>query len=76
MDSLNAGMLVGEYDGPITENMSLYLNTINAALTSECMKVVMGADISVFDAAVDAWYQNGGQAITEEINEYYASLNG
>ena len=76
MDSLNADMLVGEYDGPITENMSLYLNTINAALTSECMKVVMGADISVFEQAVEAWYQNGGQAITDEINAYYASMNG
>lgn len=74
MDKLEKGLLVGSYNGPVTENMTLYLSTINEALNSECLKVVMGADISVFDAAVEAWYANGGQDITDEVNEYYEGL--
>lgn len=32
----------------------------------------MGADISVYDAACQAWLDNGGQMITDEVNEAYS----
>ncbi len=72
---LAAGNLVGGYNGPITENMTLYQGSINEALNAAEVKVIMEGDISVFDAAVATWYQSGGQAITDEVNAYYASLN-
>ena len=37
------------------------------------MEVVMGADISVYEEAVAQWYANGGQTITDEVNEYYSN---
>ena len=60
------------YEGPVTENMTLYLGSINTALASAMMKVVMGEDIKVFEDAVATWYSAGGQAITDEVNAYYS----
>lgn len=65
--------LVLPYYGPITENISLYKETINDELAAAMCDVVMGADISVYENAVDTWYANGGQAITDDVNAYYAS---
>ncbi|HIS91574.1 MAG TPA: extracellular solute-binding protein [Candidatus Alectryocaccomicrobium excrementavium] len=69
-----AGLLIGAYNGPITENMSLYEATINEALNNAMIQVIMGADISVFEDGVAQWYATGGQDITDEVNEYYNSL--
>lgn len=33
----------------------------------------MGEDISVYDEAVSNWFANGGQTITDEVNEWYAA---
>ena len=52
--------------------MTLYLGSINTALASAMMKVVMGEDIKVFEDAVATWYSAGGQAITDEVNAYYS----
>lgn len=68
---LEDGLLVAEYSGKLTENMQLYQKTINAELNSAMVKVIMGEDISVFEQAVTQWYQNGGQAITDEVSAYY-----
>lgn len=73
-DLLAGGYLVPAYNGPTTENMTLYKDSINEALTSAEIKVIMGEDISVYENAVAAWYHSGGQAITDEVNEYYESL--
>ena len=69
------GYLLGAYNGPITENMTLYEASINEALKAAMIKVIMGEDISVYEQAVDTWYTSGGQAITDEVNEYYKSLS-
>lgn len=66
--------LVGAYDGPITESMALYQNTINEALNNAMLKVIMGEDISVFEEAVDTWYATGGQQITDDVTAYYQSM--
>jgi len=74
IDKLNKdGMLVPDYAGPVTENMTLYFNNINQALASAMYKVVLGEDISVYEKAVETWYASGGQAITDEVNAYYAA---
>ena len=70
---LAGGYLCGSYNGPLTENMTLYESSINEALTAAMVKVVMGEDISVYEDAVATWYANGGEAITEEVNDYYQS---
>ena len=68
---IQEGNLVAAYNGPTTENMTLYQDTINTALNNAMLKIVMGEDIDTFDDAVADWYANGGAAITEEINDYY-----
>ena len=73
MKLLEGGWLCAQYGGPLTENMQLYQETLYADLNSAMVKVIMGEDISVFDKAVETWYQNGGQAITDDVNAYYAS---
>lgn len=61
------------YEGPATEAMTLYSNTINTSLASAMMKVVMGEDIKVYEDAVAEWYTSGGQTITDEVNAYYSA---
>ena len=73
LEKMEAGETIGMYNGPTTEAMSLYLDTINEALRAAMIKVVMGEDISVYTDAVAEWYANGGQTITDEVNAYYAS---
>ena len=72
-DILENGSVQAQYNGPLTENMSLYQTTINAALLSSMCNVIMGEDISVYEQAVADWYANGGQAITDDVNAYYAA---
>ena len=74
IEQYEKGLLVGGYMGPLTENMTLYQSTIDEALTNAMLEVIMGADISVFEDAVETWYKTGGQDITDEVNEYYKSL--
>lgn len=73
-DKLDQGLVYASYNGPITENMSLYEENLNTALKSAMLKVILGEDISVYEKAVDTWYQNRGQVITDEVNAYYASI--
>ena len=72
-DILINGSIQAQYNGPLTENMALYEQTINASLLSAMVKVIMGEDISVYEQAVTDWYANGGQAITDDVNAYYAA---
>lgn len=70
---LEGGWLVPAYNGPLTETMSVYESTLLDDLRSAIAKVITGEDISVWEKAVQDWYANGGQTITDEVNEYYAS---
>lgn len=72
---LDLDMVRYGYNGPITDTMSLYQTTIDEALESAALKVIMGEDISIYEKAIETWYQSGGQQITEEVNEYYHSLS-
>ena len=74
VEKRDANLLVGGYNGPITNNIQLYQKTINETLNSAALKVVMGADISVYDDAIKAWYASGGQAITDDVNAYYKNM--
>ncbi len=69
-DAYMAGLqLSNAYLGLPTETQELMGDVINDQLNSAMIDVIMGADISVFDAACEAWLSNGGAAIQEEVNE-------
>jgi hypothetical protein len=36
--------------------------------------VIRGADISVYDQAVERWLADGGRQITDEVNRWYAGI--
>ncbi len=71
---LDNGYLYADYNGPLTETMTTYQSTINEALNSAVIKVIMGEDISVYEKAVQEWYAAGGQTITDEVTAYYKSM--
>lgn len=51
--------------------MQQNLTDLNEQLLAQYLKIIMGDDIATFDQAVDTWYSNGGDKITEEVNEWY-----
>ena len=67
---LDDGMLLFSYNGPLTETMQTYQKTIDEELNNAIVKVIMGEDVSVYEKAVENWYANGGQTITDEVNAY------
>ena len=62
------------YNGPITETMLTYQDTLNEELDNAIVKVIMGEDVSVYEDAVAYWYANGGETITQEVTDYQNSL--
>ena len=56
-----------------TETMAMLGDVVNDALNTAMLEVIMGADISTYDKAVENWFASGGQQITDEVNEWYAS---
>ena len=58
------------YVGLPTETQALMGDVLNDKLNAAIQEVIMGADISVFDDACAAWLADGGQDITDEVNEF------
>ncbi|GHV87348.1 hypothetical protein AGMMS50255_6440 [Spirochaetia bacterium] len=74
-DSYKAGLyLLDAYNGLPTDTMALKGGIINAALQTAIFEVVMGADISTYDRAVERWYADGGTQIVNEVNRWYQGL--
>ena len=70
---MSGRMLPNAFNTLPTETMDMLGDIVNDALSTAMLEVIMGADISVYDKAVEDWFANGGQMITDEVNEWYAS---
>lgn len=66
-------MLCDAFTTVPTETMAMLGDVVNDALNTAMLEVIMGADISTYDAAVKNWFANGGQMIVDEVNEWYAT---
>lgn len=64
-------IIVDEYQALPTETMTAKSSILKDALEAAMIKVIMGEDISTYEKAVEEWYQNGGQTITDEVNAWY-----
>jgi putative aldouronate transport system substrate-binding protein len=64
-------LLFSAYLGHPTDTMQLKQSTINNELTAAMTEVIAGADISVYDRAVQKWFADGGIQITSEVNDWY-----
>lgn len=61
--------------GAPTESMTLYMSYLKDLQNETFVKIITGEEtIDAFDRFVENFYANGGDAITEEVNEWYASL--
>ena len=65
--------LINAYQTTKTQTMLDKQGILDDALEGAMMKVIMGEDISVYEAAVQEWYKNGGQTMTDEANAWYAT---
>ena len=70
----NGQLLDNAFSGLPTETMQMKGDIVNDALLTAMFEVVLGADISVYDKAVETWKTSGGNDITEEVNEWYAGV--
>ncbi|MGI6672278.1 MAG: extracellular solute-binding protein [Christensenellales bacterium] len=59
------------YVAPSTESMLEYQGMLDELLVNAANNVIMGQDISVWEAAVDEWYATGGQEMTDDVNEWF-----
>jgi putative aldouronate transport system substrate-binding protein len=67
-------LLLDAYVGLPTETQSLKGDILLGGLEAAMLEVVMGADISVYDRAVTNWLNDGGNQITNEVNQWYRGL--
>jgi len=63
-----------QFVGAPTSTMETHLSILQNAWLEEMTRIVIGdMPIEHFDTAVDAWLSGGGEAITQEVNEWYAN---
>ncbi|MFD0715963.1 extracellular solute-binding protein [Paenibacillus sp. GCM10027626] len=70
----NQDFVWNEFYGNATETMVEKGAQLDKLLSETFTKIVMGAPISEFDKYVESWKALGGDDITEEVNEWYASV--
>ena len=54
--------------------MSEKLSTLKKQQLTDFTAIIMGKDIDAFDTFVENWNKLGGEKMTEEVNEWYASV--
>ncbi len=56
------------FRGVATPTMATRKSTLDAMLTENFTKIIMGEDLSAFDKLVEQWHINGGTDMTNEMN--------
>lgn len=69
----NDRYMVSAYTGPATELQAEYNSILNDMLNQTFTAIIKGEEtIEAFDAFVEEWLEQGGQELTDEVNEWYA----
>jgi putative aldouronate transport system substrate-binding protein len=68
-------LMIDEKYGPQTPTMISKQATLRKIQEETIQKIMLGADITEFDKFVDNWKKLGGDQITQEVNEWYTSIN-
>lgn len=64
--------MLSEYHGPPTEAMGLYTGRLKSLEDEVFTKIIAGeSSIDEFDEFVKRWYEEGGQELTDDVNEWY-----
>jgi len=72
--SYNGNFIYNEFVGAPTETLVLRGPTLTQMEYEAFIAIIMGSPISEFDRFVDDWKNQGGDAITDEVNAWYRSV--
>lgn len=61
------------FNGVLSEDAAFLKTTIDGIMYETYYNIIMGEDISAFDAMVEQWYELGGTEVTAEVNEWVKS---
>jgi len=68
----NDGYLVNKYTGAPTDNMALYAPNLKTIEEQMVTNIINGSKpVSHFDEFIQSWKKNGGDILTQEVNEWY-----
>lgn len=68
----NGGYMLSAYTGAPTESMMKYQENLKTMQDQMITYIINGTKpVSYFDEFVESWKTNGGDAITEEVNQWY-----
>lgn len=70
----NHQFLLDKFAGVPTATMVERQTTLDKMLNEVFVRIILGAPIDEFDKFVQDWNKLGGQQITQEVNDYYASV--
>lgn len=70
----NGNVVVDEFYGSATQTMSEKLSTLQKQQLTDFTAIIMGKSIDEFDTFVENWNKLGGEKMTNEVNEWYASV--
>ncbi|MBB6730903.1 extracellular solute-binding protein [Cohnella zeiphila] len=63
-----------KFEGAPTATMVERQSTLEKMQNEVFVKIILGAPIDEFDKFVEDWNKLGGEQITQEVNDYYASM--
>ena len=73
----NDMFMLDKFFGPPGEQMSLFYAGLQSDFDVIAINIIAGVQpLSDFDQFVTDWYANGGQEITDEVNEWYKTMTG
>ena len=72
--SYDGNFIYNEFVGAPTETLVLRGPTLTQMEYEAFIAIIMGDHISAFDRFVEDWKNQGGDDITEEVNEWYRSV--
>lgn len=72
----NIEVMYDQFFGAPGEIMTAQKSTLDDMLNQAFIQIIIGqSSIDTFDDAVEQWKNAGGQAMTDEVNEWYAHSN-
>lgn len=72
----NKQFLFDKFEGAPTATMVERQTTLDKMQNEVFVRIILGAPIGEFDKFVQDWNKLGGEQITREVNDYYASVKG
>lgn len=73
--SQNDNVIVNYFNGPPTKTMVSKGELLIKLMTESYLKIIYGDEpVDYFDTFVEEWKKNGGDQMTEEVNEWYENV--